>query len=69
MNKLVWSPKFRKSAEKFIKKNPDLIELFKTKIKMIEENAFTSPLKTHKLKGRLSSCFVSISLKVYHLFR
>lgn len=57
MNRLVWSPRFRKSAEKFIKQKPDLIELFKSKIILLEENPFNPILKTHKLKGMLKTCF------------
>ena len=57
MNKLIWSSKFSKAANKFIKQNPELIELFKTKIFQLEDNPFESSLKTHKLKGRLSSCY------------
>lgn len=57
MNKLIWSSKFTKSAKKFIKQNPELIILFKSKIIQLEENPFESSLKTHKLKGRLSSCY------------
>jgi len=59
MNKLIWSPKFKKSAERFIKKNPQLIELFKITIKEIECDPFRTSLKTHKLKGLLNSCYSS----------
>jgi addiction module RelE/StbE family toxin len=66
MNKLIWSTKFRKSAEKFIKQNPDIVHLFKSKILLLEENPFHSSLKTHKLKGRLSSC---LSCSINYEFR
>ena len=59
MNKLIWTSKFKKSAERFIRQNPQLIELFKLTIKEIESDPFRSSLKTHKLKGQLSSCFAS----------
>lgn len=59
MNRLVWSPKFKKSAERFLKLNPQLKELFKSTIIALEDNPFHSTLKTHKLKGRLSDCFAS----------
>lgn len=61
MKNLIWTPKFIKSTNKFIGKNPELVPLFKERIKQIEENPFEPALKTHKLKGNLSS-FYSASL-------
>lgn len=59
MNQLIWSPKFKKSAERFLKQNPQLFDVFKSTIREIEANPFQSSLKTHKLKGRLNTCFAS----------
>ena len=61
MKKLVWTSKFLKSSEKFLKNNPELINLYKEKIKLIEEDPYHISLKTHKLKGRLSG-FYSASI-------
>lgn len=63
--KLIWSPKFKKSAEKFIKSNPELIKQFKATIRLLEENPFNPLIKTHKLKGYLKECF-SCSINYYY---
>ena len=65
MIEMIWSPKFKKVAEKFIKFNPEMIESFKSTIKLLEENPFNPSLKTHKLKGNLSDCF-ACSINYYY---
>jgi len=42
---------FVKTAKKFFKKHPQLVEKFKNVILILEENPFDQSLKTHKLKG------------------
>ena len=59
MNQLVWTSHFQKSAEKFIKRNPELVGIFKTVISTIEQDPFDQSLKTHKLKGKLSGYYAS----------
>ncbi len=65
MRKLIWTPKFIKASEKFLKKNPELIEFFKSGITQIEVDPFNPILKTHKLKGSLSCCY-SASINYYY---
>ena len=70
MNRLVWTSGFKRSAQKLIKKNPNIIKLFKLRIKILEDNPFHPSLKTHKLKGRLSSCFAcSINFEYRIVFK
>lgn len=59
MKKLIWTPKFIKESDKFIKKFPDLINAFKECILKLEQDPFSSSLKTHKLKGTLNNCYSS----------
>jgi addiction module RelE/StbE family toxin len=67
MKKLIWTPHFIKSAEKFTRNFPESIDTFKVKIKLMEENIFNPSLKTHKLKGKLSgfyACSVSYNHRI-----
>ena len=67
MKKLIWTPHFIKSAEKFTRNFPESIELFKDKIRLIEESIYNPSLKTHKLQGKLSgfyACSVSYSHRI-----
>jgi len=59
MKQLVWTPKFLKSARKFLEDCPDYSNLFKERIQLIEENPFNPSLKTHKLKGNLKDFYSS----------
>lgn len=52
---------FIKTAKKFFKKHPLLIDKFKDVLLKIEEDPFHASLKTHKLKGHLKDQY-SISL-------
>lgn len=65
MKHLIWTPKFVKSVEKFCKKNPELVERFKSTIRQIESEPFHPILKTHKLKGEMSQ-FYSCSINYYY---
>ena len=67
MRELVWTNRFERSAGKFLDKNPGKVEQFKTIIRQMEEDAFHSSLKTHKLKGKLDglyACSVSWSHRI-----
>ena len=57
MKKLIWTPKFLKSAENIITRHPELSESFKQRIRMLEDNPFNPALRTHKLKGPLSGYY------------
>lgn len=52
---------FNRTAKKFLKKHPILINKFKEILFKIEEDPFHPNLKTHKLKGQLKD-FYGISL-------
>ncbi|MBI5323890.1 MAG: type II toxin-antitoxin system mRNA interferase toxin, RelE/StbE family [Ignavibacteriae bacterium] len=65
--KIIWTPKFQNSAKKLLKKNPELIELFKQRIKTLEISPFNPILKTHTLKGPLEG-FYSCSINYFYRF-
>lgn len=59
MKKLIWTPKFIKEVDKFIRKYPELINSFKECMIKLENDSFSPSLKTHKLKGTLNNCYSS----------
>jgi len=68
---LVNSPSFVRAAKKYIKKNPDKTEDFKTALEKLSENAFDPSLKTHKLSGILAgrwACSVGYDLRIIFKF-
>ncbi len=48
---------FERTAEKFFKKHKDLLPKFAELTEKLSENPFEKSLKTHKLKGELSSYY------------
>jgi addiction module RelE/StbE family toxin len=55
---------FVKTAQKFLKKHPQLIDRFKKVVEKLEESPFDPDLNTHKLKGNLKDKYgVSLSYK------
>jgi len=61
MYKFVWTNQFRRRARKFFRQHNDLIDRFKDRLKMIEEDPLDVKLETHALKGSLKGK-LSISL-------
>jgi addiction module RelE/StbE family toxin len=51
--KLLKSKAFIRSAKKFIKKSPQIVNDIKATLELLSEDAFHLSLKTHKLKGKL----------------
>jgi addiction module RelE/StbE family toxin len=53
MVEIIWDKKFKKIFKKWSKKHPDLVEVFKNKLKLFTNNPFHPQLKTHSLSGIL----------------
>ena len=53
MIELVWDKKFNKIYKSWIKKHPDLLETFKSKIELFINDPFYPSLQTHSLSGIL----------------
>jgi len=53
MYTLVWSAGFTRSAEKFIKRHPELREKLATILRELENDPFQPHLKYHQLGGNL----------------
>ena len=51
--KIAYGKGFEKSFQRFIKNNPNLKLSIEKTILLMEENVFSSTLKTHKLSGKL----------------
>ena len=68
---LLRSNAFIRSAKKLIKKHPSVAVQLQTALKLLEENAFHSALKTHKLKGDLEglwSCSIGYEIRLIFEF-
>ena len=67
MINLIWTPKFKKSADKFIKQFPEYTSDFKHTIINLEENPHNPLLRAHKLKGPLLglyACSINYSYRI-----
>lgn len=50
---LIWSSRFTKKLQKYIKKHSDLESLIWGKIRLFEKDPYNSELRNHKLSGKL----------------
>ena len=55
--KLVWSPKFTRSAKKLARRQPELFDAMEIALKRLEEEPFHLALRTHKLSGDFEGCW------------
>ena len=53
MIKLVWDKAFVRKLKKIVKGNPELKDIFYTKIALLSESPFHKSLCTYKLSGKL----------------
>lgn len=53
MFEMIRDDKFIKSAKKFLKKHPNLVDKFKQVVQKLENDPFEPSLKLHKLQGNL----------------
>ena len=70
MKNLVWSPTFIRAFKRLLKKNPELRSQIEQVLQQIAEDPFHPSLRSHKLKGDLSSrysCSIDYSNRL--LFR
>lgn len=54
---LLTTPAFARAARRFLAKHPAAASDIRNALESLEQDAFAPALKTHKLKGRLSSCW------------
>jgi addiction module RelE/StbE family toxin len=54
MISLIWSPRFIKKLEKYLKKHPELKDILEEKLNIFVKNPHYPELKNHKLSGNLS---------------
>lgn len=55
--KLVWSPKFTRSAKKLARRKPELLDVMEAALKQLEEEPYDPKLRTHKLSGDFEGCW------------
>jgi mRNA-degrading endonuclease YafQ of YafQ-DinJ toxin-antitoxin module len=60
---IIYTASYNRKANKFFKKHPDLLPIYKETLLLIELNIFHPSLRLHKLKGNLSNLF-SISINM-----
>jgi len=53
MIEVVWDKKFKKTYKIWIKKHPDLLDTFKSKMEIFINDPFYPSLQTHSLSGIL----------------
>ena len=53
MVSLVWTPRFTRSAERFVKRHPELREKLAAVLRDLEKDPFQSHQKLHNLGGKL----------------
>ena len=55
--RLVWSPKFTRSARKLSARRPDLLDQFEAALHLLEREPYHPALRTHKLSGDFEGCW------------
>ena len=68
---LLKSKAFIRSAKKYIKKSPQIVDDIKETLELLSEDAFHPSLKTHKLKGILEgswACSAGYDLRIVFEF-
>jgi mRNA-degrading endonuclease YafQ of YafQ-DinJ toxin-antitoxin module len=63
MNKIIFTETYKKKSAKFLKKHPELLDIYAKVIRLVEVNINHPSLRLHKLKGRLSQ-LSSISINM-----
>lgn len=64
MYEIIFTTSYRKIAEKWVQKHPDLKTKYYNTIQMLEINPFHNSLRLHKLRGEISEFYsVSIDMK------
>ncbi len=59
---LIFTDKYNRKAQKFLKNHPELIKKYKKTVNLLEKNYNDTSLKLHKLHGKLNNFYaVSIS--------
>lgn len=63
MYNIVFTESYIKRAQKFFKKQPEVITQYEKTLKLLKLNPTHPSLRLHKLKGRLSELF-SVSINI-----
>jgi addiction module RelE/StbE family toxin len=61
------SKPFQRALQRVLKKEPQLADDLRTTLRLLAEDAFQPPLKTHKLKGKLAgvwACSAGYDLRI-----
>jgi mRNA-degrading endonuclease YafQ of YafQ-DinJ toxin-antitoxin module len=69
--RLLPSPSFLRAARRVVKKDPPLARDLQAALALLEEDAFDSRLRTHKLKGKLEgswACSAGYDLRILFSF-
>jgi len=66
MRQLVVSKKFKRQLKNFLKQHPELRDVFKLKLVILQKNSTDKRLKAHKLTGKLKDCH---AISITHEYR
>lgn len=64
---LLESKPFQRALQRVLKQEPQLADNLRTTLRLLAEEAFQPPLKTHKLKGKLAgawACSAGYDLRI-----
>jgi mRNA interferase YafQ len=64
MNKISWSPGFKRTYKQYLLKQPHFQTKFSSVIRMLETDIWNPSIKTHKLHGNLEGLY-SCSIDYY----
>lgn len=59
MIEVIWDKKFKRIYKSWSKKHPDLVETFRNKLELFENDPFYPSLRTHSLSGILKGLWAS----------
>lgn len=71
MRLLIWSPGFKRSLKRLVRRKPDLLPKVEKALNLLVEDPFHPTLHTHKLKGDLAgswACAVDFDYRIVFEF-
>lgn len=69
--RILQTPSFLRTLKRFLKKQPDKFETIEEILALLETDAFSAQLHTHKLHGRMSeewSCSAGFDIRIVFKF-
>ncbi len=71
MRRLAWESRFRRAFKRHVKDNPAQRDRILRTLRLLTDDPYQAPLKTHKLSGRLGglwACWVEYDCRIVFAF-